>query len=67
VAEGEALLAPSVTRRLIADFAVRTKRTGPNTAADALKVLTDRERRSSAWSRSGCRTRRSLIGSSSAP
>jgi DNA-binding NarL/FixJ family response regulator len=44
VADGEALLAPSVTRRLIAEFAVRSKRTGPNLAADALKVLTDRER-----------------------
>jgi DNA-binding NarL/FixJ family response regulator len=44
VADGEALLAPSVTRRLIAEFAVRTKRTGQNTAAESLKVLTDRER-----------------------
>jgi DNA-binding NarL/FixJ family response regulator len=44
VADGEALLAPSVTRRLIAEFAVRSKRTGPNDAADSLKVLTDRER-----------------------
>ena len=44
VAAGEALLAPSVTRRLIAEFAVRTKRTGPNSAADALKALTERER-----------------------
>lgn len=41
VAAGEALLAPSVTRRLIADFARRPapQRTSP----DALKTLTDRE------------------------
>ena len=42
VAGGEALLAPSVTRRLIEEFATRPDphRTPP----DALKVLTDRER-----------------------
>jgi DNA-binding NarL/FixJ family response regulator len=44
VASGEALLAPSVTRRLIEEFAVRSKRTGPNPAADQIKALTDRER-----------------------
>jgi DNA-binding NarL/FixJ family response regulator len=44
VAAGEALLAPSVTRRLIAEFAVRSKRTGPNPAADQIKALTGRER-----------------------
>jgi DNA-binding NarL/FixJ family response regulator len=44
VAAGEALLAPSVTRRLIEEFAVRSKRTGPNPAAEQIKALTDRER-----------------------
>lgn len=42
VAGGDALLAPSVTRRMIAHFAARRPRTGP---ADArLGELTDRER-----------------------
>lgn len=40
VAAGEALLAPSVTRRLIEDFAAA--RVGPGTSAD-LTALTDRE------------------------
>jgi DNA-binding NarL/FixJ family response regulator len=44
VAAGEALLAPSVTRRLIAEFAVRAKPAGPNPAAESLKALTDREK-----------------------
>ena len=44
VAAGEALLAPSVTRRLIEEFAVRSKRTGPNPAAEQIKALTERER-----------------------
>lgn len=42
VAAGEALLAPSVTRRLIADFAVR--RAHAQHADDVLAELTDRER-----------------------
>lgn len=41
VAEGEALLSPSITRRLIAEFAARAK--APTTAT-SLRVLTDRER-----------------------
>jgi DNA-binding NarL/FixJ family response regulator len=42
VAAGDALLAPSVTRRLIAEFA---RRPGPTPVAPAaLEVLTDRER-----------------------
>jgi DNA-binding NarL/FixJ family response regulator len=41
VAGGEALLSPSVTRRLIAEFAARAKQP-PNSAA--LEALTDRER-----------------------
>ena len=40
VASGDALLAPSVTRRLIAEFAKRT----PTAARDELGELTDRER-----------------------
>lgn len=40
VAEGEALLSPGVTRRLLAEFATHTKQPPP----DALAALTDRER-----------------------
>jgi DNA-binding NarL/FixJ family response regulator len=45
VAAGEALLAPSVTRRLIADFARQPPRAGPGPAphATALAQLTPRE------------------------
>ncbi|GAA1116223.1 response regulator transcription factor [Nocardiopsis composta] len=43
VAEGEALLAPSVTRRLIERFTAEGPRTGPDPDA-ALGRLTDRER-----------------------
>ncbi|HET6814584.1 MAG TPA: response regulator transcription factor, partial [Actinomycetota bacterium] len=44
VADGEALLAPSVTRRLIAEFAAaRRQATGPTARVD-LAALTDRER-----------------------
>jgi len=42
VAAGEALLAPSVTRRLIADFAARGPRPGPPPLQ--LEALTERER-----------------------
>ncbi|HEX9355986.1 MAG TPA: response regulator transcription factor [Streptosporangiaceae bacterium] len=41
VATGDALLSPSVTRRLISEFATRAKAPPP---ADSLNVLTDRER-----------------------
>ena len=41
VAAGDALLSPSVTRRLIAEFASRAK---PGPGANALDILTDRER-----------------------
>jgi DNA-binding NarL/FixJ family response regulator len=41
VAGGDALLSPSVTRRLIAEFAERSRPTAPT---DTLDVLTDRER-----------------------
>jgi DNA-binding NarL/FixJ family response regulator len=46
VAEGEALLAPSVTRRLIAEFADRTRRpdAGARPLGVDLAVLTERER-----------------------
>jgi DNA-binding NarL/FixJ family response regulator len=40
-AAGDALIAPSVTRRLIAEF---VRRPEPSDAADRLAVLTDRER-----------------------
>jgi len=42
VAEGEALLSPGVTRRLIGEFVARPQ--GRPFAADALEALTDRER-----------------------
>ena len=42
VAEGDALLAPSVTRKLIEEFAKRPERT--DTKAKELQTLTDRER-----------------------
>jgi len=41
VAAGEALLSPSVTRRLVAEFAARAK---PPPSSTALEELTDRER-----------------------
>ncbi|WP_447035981.1 response regulator [Streptomyces sp. DSM 118878] len=41
VVEGDALLSPGVTRRLIAEFAARSKEPA---AADALAALTERER-----------------------
>ncbi|WP_336048888.1 response regulator transcription factor [Streptomyces sp. CA2R101] len=41
VVAGDALLSPGVTRRLIAEFAARSKEPA---AADALSALTDRER-----------------------
>jgi DNA-binding NarL/FixJ family response regulator len=43
VAGGDALLAPSATRRLVEDFA-RRRAAAPPPAGDALKVLTPRER-----------------------
>jgi DNA-binding NarL/FixJ family response regulator len=42
VASGEALLAPSITRRLINEFVARPERHTPT--SDALDALTDRER-----------------------
>ena len=42
VAQGDALLSPSVTKRLIGEFARRPAADGPTPAA--LDVLTDRER-----------------------
>jgi DNA-binding NarL/FixJ family response regulator len=44
VAAGDALLAPSVTRRLIADFARRPTADAARAAAPTLERLTDRER-----------------------
>ncbi len=43
IARGEALLAPSITRRLIAEFA-NQKRRGPGTTPKQLAELTERER-----------------------
>jgi DNA-binding NarL/FixJ family response regulator len=43
VAAGDALLAPSVTRRLIAEFAARPEAT-PRARTEALATITDRER-----------------------
>jgi DNA-binding NarL/FixJ family response regulator len=43
IAAGEALLAPSVTRRLVEDF-VRRPPPGDGAAGEALRELTDRER-----------------------
>jgi DNA-binding NarL/FixJ family response regulator len=42
VAAGEALLSPSVTRRLIGEFASRPRK--PDTTPPSMNVLTDRER-----------------------
>jgi DNA-binding NarL/FixJ family response regulator len=50
VADGEALLAPSVTRRLIAEFAARPR---PGAAPVELTALTDREREVMALAASG--------------
>jgi DNA-binding NarL/FixJ family response regulator len=44
VADGEALLAPSVTRRLIAEFAAARRQAAGPTARVDLAALTDRER-----------------------
>ena len=44
VAEGEALLAPSVTRRLSAEFAAARRRAGPPPDRVDLTALTERER-----------------------
>ncbi len=44
VADGEALLSPSVTRRLIAEYAARARPAPDPLTAGALAALTDRER-----------------------
>jgi DNA-binding NarL/FixJ family response regulator len=61
VAAGDALLAPSVTRRLLDRFAKRLPAT-QQPRVEALRELTEREERSWRSSRVGCRTRRSPIG-----
>lgn len=63
VVGGDALLSPGVTRRLIAEFAARSKEP---TAATSLSELTVREREVMAWSGSACPTTRSPAVSSSA-
>ena len=57
VAAGDALLAPSVTRRLIADFAARREPAEPPASLDALTRA--RDARSSGWSPAACPTPRS--------
>lgn len=54
---GEALLSPSITRRLIEDYATRTGPLRPR--AKLLTGLTPGNRRSSSWWPGACRTRRS--------
>jgi DNA-binding NarL/FixJ family response regulator len=44
VAAGEALLAPTITRRVIAEFANQPEPEPTEDAAEALRLLTDRER-----------------------
>jgi DNA-binding NarL/FixJ family response regulator len=60
VASGEALLSPSVTRRVIEEFASRAKEPPP---AGPLDELTDREREVMALVAEAYRTRRSRSGS----
>ena len=60
VAAGDALLAPGITRRLIAEFARRPDPTQVTSAA--LDTLTERERGCWAWSPMGCPTPRSPSG-----
>jgi DNA-binding NarL/FixJ family response regulator len=57
VARGDALLSPSVTRRLITDLARRPER--PATSGQVLSALTDRERQVLALVARGCPTTRS--------
>lgn len=58
IAAGQALLAPTVTRRLISEFAGRHRK--PNPAPPAtLAALTPGRPRSCAWWRRACPTRRS--------
>ena len=63
VAAGEALLAPSVTRRLIDHFASRRESASLDTSR--LRVLTERERKSSSRSPRACLTPKSPNASSS--
>ena len=63
IADGDALLAPSVTRRVIEEFA-RVSR--DPVARSGLGDLTERERVFCAWSRAGSRTPRSPQSSRSA-
>ena len=60
VADGEALLSPSVTRRLVSEFAARTKQpSGPPTA---MAELTSREREVMALVAEGLTIRKSASG-----
>ena len=65
VARGDALLAPSVTRRIIEELAARPEPERPrrrNSTSSPLGSV-----KSSLWSDGGCRTVRSVSGSTSAP
>ena len=64
VARGDALLSPSVTRRLITDLARRPE--PPPASGQVLSALTDREREVMALVAEGCPTTRSRRGCSSA-
>src|SRR5215207_8006715 len=59
---GDALLSPSITRRLIEDFAARTDPLQPPALLEALKPASAS---CSCWWRADCRTARSPSGSSS--
>ena len=58
VAAGDALVSPSVMRRLIADFVAQPQRVRAEPVA--LDVLTPREREVLVWSPAACRTPRSV-------
>ncbi len=59
VARGDALIAPSVTRKLIAEFASRVKRPEPGPSSTRSPSGSGR---SWGWSRAGCPTTRSRPG-----
>ena len=64
VAAGDSLVSPSMTRRLIEEFAANAK---PSRPAKELDVLTDREREVLALVAGGSATTRSASGSTSVP
>jgi DNA-binding NarL/FixJ family response regulator len=58
VARGDALLSPSITRRLIREFVTRV---APPRPSASLEALTAREREVLTWSRKDCPTTRSPL------